>query len=185
MNDMSEEKEKMPMSFDHFEGSVLENRHPLENGFEIGQFYERISFEYLRGLLSMLTPLYACMVERYSRWNGDRVLIKDRCVDTFDTIKQRMKSGVDLAYYPDDIYVIAKGEDSYFVLAFCKFKDHRFVGRLSSDDFDVCVNQLVSFLESHKGMCQNTTGNYLSLPFNNMQPVRDYFSSDPSKTQIF
>lgn len=173
-----------PMSFDHFESKSV-NKHILEENLSAGQVCENLSFEYLRGLMTMLTPIYCCMLERYSRWNGDKIFIKERIVDDFNGVRMKLNSGTDLAFFPDDLYVIAKGHNKLYVLAFCKNKDDRFLCCLRHLDGKKAIKQLLSFVESHRNNCVRTTGNYLDMPHNNIMPQRDFFKKDFREVEVF
>lgn len=173
-----------PMSFDHFESKCV-NKHPLEEGLLVGQVCEGVSFEYLRGLMTLLTPLYCCMVERYSRWNGDKIFIKDRMVDDFNGVRMKLNSGTDMAFFPDDLYVIAKGYKKVYVLAFCKDKNNRFICCLKHSDNKKAMTQLINFIESHRNNCIRTSGNYLDMPHNNIMPQRDFFKKNVGEVEVF
>ena len=173
------------MSEEIFGGWVDKTKHPLENGFDLGQFYQRIPYEFLRGLLTITTPLYGCMVEKYSRWNGDKIIINNRCVDTFSTVRQRVIQGVDLAFLPDDVYILVQAEDRIYVLAFCKFPDDRFVGCLTHNDSAKAIDQLLDFIDSFRGQREKNTGNYIDLNISNLEPKRDYWRKNLSDVEDF
>jgi len=174
-----------PMSLEFFEAFVDKTKNPLEDGFQPGQFYEEVPYEYLRGLLSLLSPIYGCMIEKYSRWNGDKIYIKEKCVGTFQTVRKKLLQGIDLAFFPDDIYIIAKCEDRMYVLAFCKFHKDRFVGCLKSSDPTIAFSQLEAYISSFKGQDEKNTGNYLDLPVNNLQPKRAFWRKNLSDVEEF
>lgn len=173
------------MSIEIFDCIVDNAKNPLEDGIQTGQAYEKIPYEYLRGLLTVTTPIYGCMIEKYSKWNGDRIYINGKCIDTFNTVRQRISQGVDLSFFPDDIYLIVKAEEKLYVLAFCKFIDNRFICCLNIKDVDIAVERLAIYIESYRNQGEKNTGNFLDLPINNIEPKRDFWKSYPTDVEEF
>jgi hypothetical protein len=174
-----------PMSLDMFGGWVDQTKNPLEDGILVGQFYREVPYEFLRGLLSLISPIYGCLIEKYSRWNGDKIYIKEKCIETFSTLRQRISKGVDLSFFADDIFIIGKCEDRLYILAFCKFHKDTFVGCLPHDDIEKAVLQLNDYIESFRGSPEKITGNYLELPVGNIEPKRKYWKKSISDVEEF